>query len=252
LDGEKTLITPEKCVEIQEAFGSDIIMVLDQMSTPGDSEAKVVEAAERSLAWAGRSVEARTRDDCAMFGIVQGGCLRDVRVENARKLASLPFDGYAIGGLSVGEPKEIMSAITGATAQALPEDKPRYLMGVGTPDDLVVFASMGVDMFDCVMPTRNARNGSVFTSSGKLNIRNASHTGEDAPLDPDCSCMACSRFSRAYIRHLFMAGEILAMRLLTLHNLAFYHRRMEMIKDAIENCSLGAWAEDIRNSGTWT
>ena len=247
LDGARSMITPELCVRIQEDMGVDIIMALDQMAFPDDGPEKVAKALERTTHWAERCLSARTREDSAMFGIVQGGFDPHLRRESAHKLVALGFDGYAIGGLSVGESKQTMRAMIEATAPALPMNKPRYLMGVGTPDDLVVAASMGVDMFDCVMPTRNARNGSLFTSGGKVNIRNASHAEDEGPLDPECHCPTCQRFSRAYLRHIFMAGEILAMRLLTMHNLAFYARRMEMIKDAIRNNSLGAWALQLSN-----
>ncbi|MDH5511550.1 MAG: tRNA guanosine(34) transglycosylase Tgt, partial [Nitrospinota bacterium] len=242
LDGARTMITPELCVQIQEDMGVDIVMALDQMALPQDGAGQTRQALERTTRWAERCLKARNRDDAALFGIVQGGFDPLLRRQSAEELVSLGFDGYAIGGLSVGESKQTMRAMIQATVPHLPSEKPRYLMGVGTPDDLVVAASMGVDMFDCVMPTRNARNGSVFTSVGKVNIRNAAHTEDESPLDPECHCPTCKRFSRAYLRHLFMAGEILAMRLLTMHNLAFYARRIKMIKDAINNGSLGAWA----------
>ncbi|MDH5638259.1 MAG: tRNA guanosine(34) transglycosylase Tgt [Nitrospinota bacterium] len=247
LDGARTMLTPELCVQIQEDMGVDIVMALDQMAIPGDGPEQTRLALERTTRWAERCLNARRRDDAALFGIVQGGFDPALRQQSAEQLVPLGFDGYAIGGLSVGETKLTMRAMIQATEPYLPTDKPRYLMGVGTPDDLVVATSMGVDMFDCVMPTRNARNGSVFTSVGKLNIRNAAHTEDESPLDPECRCSTCQRFSRAYLRHLFMAGEILAMRLLTMHNLAFYAKRIEMIKDAINNGSLGAWALQLAN-----
>jgi len=248
LDGARTLMTPESCIQIQEYLGVDIMMALDQMAAPEDSRSQAQAAADRSHRWAQRCLAARKNPNAALFGIVQGGFDEELRRISAGQISSLGFDGHAIGGLSVGEPKEIMIKIADLCAPLLPEDKPRYLMGVGTPDDLVIFSSMGIDMFDCVMPTRNARNGSLFTSQGKVNIRNARYARDETSLDPECACPACVRFSKAYLRHLFMAGEILALRLLTGHNLAFYARRMEMIRDAIKNGSLGAWAESLKNA----
>jgi queuine tRNA-ribosyltransferase len=248
LDGTRALLTPELCVQIQEALGVDVMMVLDQMATPACSREQAQAAAERSTRWAARCLAARTNPNAALFGIVQGGFDQRLRETSARELAAMEFDGLAIGGLSVGEPRETMTAMIEACVPLLPEDKPRYLMGVGTPDDLVIGASLGIDMFDCVMPTRNARNGSLFTSAGKVNIRNAQYAKDADPLDPGCACSTCARFSRAYLRHLFMTGEILAMRLLTMHNLAFYQARIETIRDAIREGALGAWADRILSS----
>ena len=245
LDGSRTLLTPELCVQIQEALGVDVMMVLDQMATPEDPMEKAREAADRSARWAARCLAAKTRREAALFGIVQGGFDPELRVKSATELSAMGFDGLAIGGLSVGEPRETMTAMIEACVPHMPADKPRYLMGVGTPDDLVIAASLGVDMFDCVMPTRNARNGSLFTSAGKVNIRNAQYAKDPSPLDPDCACPTCARFSRAYLRHLFMSGEILAMRLLTAHNLAFYQRTITAIRAAIHEGTLGAWSERL-------
>jgi queuine tRNA-ribosyltransferase len=242
LDGTRHMLTPELSVEIQEALGSDIIMVLDEPVAPEASRERALDALRRTTLWAKRCLDARRRDDQAMFGIVQGGFDADLRKMSAEDIAALPFDGYAIGGLSVGESKEIMNAMVDCVEPILPKDKPRYLMGVGTPDDLVRLVARGVDMFDCVMPTRNARNGTLFTSLGKVGIKNAQYARDESPLDPDCACSTCSRFSKAYLRHLFMAGEILALRLNTIHNLAFYKKRIEDIKKAIADGTLGEWS----------
>jgi queuine tRNA-ribosyltransferase len=245
LDGTRHMLTPELAVEIQEALGSDIAMVLDEPVAPDVPLERAMDALRRTTMWAKRCFEARTRNDQAMFGITQGGFDENLRKLSAEQIVSLPFDGYAIGGLSVGESKEVMNAMVDCVEPYLPKDKPRYLMGVGTPDDLVRLVARGVDMFDCVMPTRNARNGTLFTSQGKVSIKNAQYARDESPLDPECDCSTCARFSRAYLRHLFMAGEILALRLNTLHNLAFYKKRMEDIKKAIVDGTLGAWAERL-------
>lgn len=245
LDGSRHLLTPEFSIEIQEALGADIIMAFDEPVPMGSADDYAVIATQRSGRWARRCKEAHRRGDQALFGITQGGFDAALRRESAEEIVSIGFDGYAIGGLSVGESKEIMDAMVEATEPHLPEDKPRYLMGVGTPDDLVRLVARGVDMFDCVMPTRNARNGSLFTSGGKLAIKNARYANDQNPLDPECDCSTCARFTRAYLRHLFMAGEILALRLNTIHNLRFYKKRMEMIHDAIAKGTLGAWAQSL-------
>lgn len=242
LDGTRHMLTPELSVEIQEALGSDIAMVLDEPVAPEVSRERALDALRRTTLWAQRCLTARRGGDQAMFGITQGGFDQDLRKMSAEQIAALPFDGYAIGGLSVGESKEIMNAMVDCVEPVLPKDKPRYLMGVGTPDDLVRLVARGVDMFDCVMPTRNARNGSLFTSLGAVSIKNARYARDESPLDPDCACSTCSRFSKAYLRHLFMAGEILALRLNTIHNLAFYKKRIEEIKKAIAEGTLGEWS----------
>ena len=242
LDGSKHTLTPELSVKIQEALGADIIMAFDEPVPPDCSDYYAREASERSTRWNERSRRAMTRSDRAMFGITQGGFSPDLRRRSAGQVVDIGFDGYAIGGLSVGESKEIMAEMIEATEPVLPKDKPRYLMGVGTPDDLVRCVARGVDMFDCVMPTRNARNGYLFTSEGRVAIRNAKYAKDPGPVDPECGCSTCSRFSRAYLRHLFMAGEILALRLNTIHNLSFYKHRMDQIRDAIREGSLGEWA----------
>ncbi len=245
LDGTRLMLTPELSIDIQEQLGADIIMAFDEIAPPGCSDSYVSEASERSSRWAERCLTAKTRNDQALFGIVQGGFNDELRQESAEQITQLGFDGYAIGGLSVGESKEIMANMIDAVEPYLPQSKPRYLMGVGTPDDLVRCVARGVDMFDCVMPTRNARNGYLFTSQGKIAIKNSAYKDDESPLDPECNCSTCARFSRAYLRHLFMSGEVLSLRLNTVHNLSFYKRRMDQIRAAIRKGTLGAWADRL-------
>lgn len=234
LDGRQIMLTPELAVEIQETLGSDIHMVLDECTPYPATHEQAKSSMEMSMRWAKRCRDAKTRDELCQFGIIQGGVYEDLRLESIERLKELDFEGLAIGGLSVGEPKEHMRAMTEFSCAHMPEDKPRYLMGVGTPLDLIESVAMGVDMFDCVMPTRNARNGSIFTSEGKINIRNAVHKLSQEPLDPDCDCYTCSHFTRSYLRHLFVAGELTALRLLSLHNVTYYVKFMKDIRDAIE------------------
>ena len=270
LDGSRHVLTPEGSVDIQARLGSDIAMVLDECLpypvSPGDAAASM----QRSLRWARRCRERFTgalarrsrsayadrpsstawvgsrRDPTddggavqvsnpgqAQFGIVQGGVFQDLRDESAAGTTAIGFEGYAIGGLSVGEPIDVMYDVTEQTARQLPADRPRYLMGAGTPEDLVECVARGIDMFDCVMPTRNARNGQLFTSEGRINIRNARYAEDDRPLDPACGCYTCRHHSRAYLRHLYLAGEMTAGALNTLHNLSFYLDTMRRIRDAI-------------------
>jgi queuine tRNA-ribosyltransferase len=218
LDGSEHRFTPEKVISIQENLGADIIVCLDECAVP-DDEGYNVEALERTHAWAGRCKKAKSRDDQALFGIVQGGVFPDLRERSAEFLTDLGFDGYAIGGLSVGETKQQMHSVLEVLDPLLPADQPRYLMGVGTPEDLVECVARGVDMFDCVLPTRMARNGGAMLRTGRLNMRNAKFADDPRPLSDECGCYACSHFSRAYIRHLVMAKEILGFHLLTMHNL---------------------------------
>jgi len=233
IDGSEHCFTPEKVVAVQEALGSDIAMVLDECApypcTYEDAEAALV----RTTAWAARARAAHRRADQALFGIVQGSVYRDLRVRSARELAALDFPGYGIGGLSVGEPKPLMYEALEWTIPHLPAEKPRYLMGVGSPDCLLEGVSRGVDMFDCVLPTRMARHGALLTRTGRLNIKNAVHARDFGPVDPDCGCYTCRRFSRAYLHHLFRAGEILGLRLATVHNLFFVLELMRAIRRAI-------------------
>jgi queuine tRNA-ribosyltransferase len=233
LDGSRHLLTPEKAVEIQEALGSDIAMVLDECVPYPATYDYARASQELTTRWAWRAKTAHRRADQALFGIVQGGMYPDLREKSARELVELDFHGYALGGFSVGETKRLMYDLIGQTAASLPEDKPRYLMGVGTPADLVQCVKLGVDMFDCVMPTRNARNGCLFTRQGKLIIKNARYARDPRPIDPDCRCYTCHHYSRAYLRHLFVADELLAPRLNTIHNLHYYMDVIQMIREAI-------------------
>lgn len=232
LDGSEHLFTPEHVVAVQEQLGADIIMCLDVCSEAHDREA-LEGAIELTHRWAARCRDAQRRSDLALFGIVQGGVYADMRAVSADYLVSLDFPGYAIGGLSVGESKADMHRMLEVVAPRLPQDRPRYLMGVGSPEDLWECVARGVDMFDCVLPTRVARNGAAFTWEGRLNLRNARFARDGGPLMDDCDCMACRRFSRAYLRHLIQADEILGLRLVTAHNLRFLVRLMERIRAAI-------------------
>jgi queuine tRNA-ribosyltransferase len=222
LDGARLELSPERSIEIQMKLGADIIMAFDECPPFPASRDEVQDATERTARWAARSKSAHIREDQWLFGIVQGGVHDDLRERSARAITSIGFPGYAIGGLSVGEPKEDMARILEVMDRSLPENQPRYLMGVGTPEDLLAGIARGVDMFDCVLPTRNARNGQVFTSRGRLSIRNAKFARDPSPIDPDCACPACPITSRSYLRHLHLANEISGAVLATLHNLFFY------------------------------
>ncbi|NOT25855.1 MAG: tRNA guanosine(34) transglycosylase Tgt [Acidobacteria bacterium] len=246
LDGARQMLTPERATDVQARLGSDIAMVLDEcLAFPATHEA-AASSMRRSIRWAergrrrmmelrGGSVDGVQVSNLgqAQFGIVQGGVFEDLRAESADSTVAIGFEGYAIGGLSVGEPNEQMYSVAEAVTRRLPSDQPRYLMGAGTPEDLIECVARGVDMFDCVMPTRNARNGQLFTSQGRVNIKNARYAEDDRPLDPACQCYTCRHHSRAYLRHLFMAGEMTAGALNTLHNLSFYLDTMRRIRDAI-------------------
>ncbi len=232
--GARHFITPEYAIEIQEALGADIIMVFDECIPFPATHDYSREALERTLRWARRCKEAKKDTGQALFGIVQGGMYPELRKHSAEALVDIGFDGYAVGGLSVGETKPVMYEMIEASAPSLPQDSPRYLMGVGTPEDLVEGVDRGIDMFDCVMPTRNARNGTFFTSLGKVVIRNARYERDQQPIDPECACSTCRTFTRAYLRHLFNAGEVLALRLGTIHNVFFYLNLMLNIRSSIE------------------
>ncbi len=245
LDGSSHFLDPETVVGLQEDLGVDIMICLDECPGYPAPEAEVRGAAALTLKWAARSRAARTSPDAALFPVVQGGMFPELRREQAQAMRELNFDGYAIGGLSVGEPKELMFAMVEATTPELPEDKPRYLMGVGTPEDLVEGVARGVDMFDCVMPTRNARNGMAFTSTGRVVIKNAVHGADPGPLDAACGCYTCRHYSRAYLRHLYMAREILAYRLLTLHNLYYYLQLMDNLRQAIAQDRFAAFRREF-------
>jgi queuine tRNA-ribosyltransferase len=242
LDGSYHLLTPEKVMAIQDALGSDIAMVLDEC-VPHDAERAYVQAsAVRTVRWAERCLRARGKKDQLVFGIIQGGMFEDVREWCVDELRVLSFDGYAVGGLGVGEGEALLQSIGSFTAGLLPEEQPRYLMGVGRPEDIVRAVRAGFDLFDCVIPTRNARNGMLFTSQGKLSIKRAEFADDPRPLDPACDCYCCRNFSRAYLRHLYMAGEILSSQLNSLHNLYFYHRLMERCREAIRGGRSEFWA----------
>ncbi|MEQ9617633.1 MAG: tRNA guanosine(34) transglycosylase Tgt [Deltaproteobacteria bacterium] len=235
LDGSRHLLTPEKCVRIQEALGVDIMMCLDECP-PYPSEKKYMrESVDLTTRWASLCMQSRNKDESALFGIVQGGVYPDLRQRSASGLLEIGFDGYALGGLGIGEDPERTYEITDSTLAFIPKDKPRYLMGLGRPEDIVIAVSMGVDLFDCVIPTRNARNGTLFTSGGKLVIKNARYAEDERPIDENCDCYTCRKFSRAYLRHLYMAKEVLVLRLLTLHNLGYYGKLMRDIRESINN-----------------
>ncbi len=233
IDGSRHFLSPESTVEVQEALGSDIMMCLDECIPYPAGREEAERALARTARWALRCKKSRRSDQQALFGIIQGGVYPDLRRRGAETLTEIGFDGYALGGLSVGEPKELLLENLAETAPLLPQDRPRYLMGVGTPEDLVDCVYHGIDMFDCVMPTRCARNGLLFTNGEKVVIKNARYRGDDAPIDSTCDCYTCKNYSRAYLRHLFVAGEILAMVLNTIHNLRYYLGLMERIRDAI-------------------
>lgn len=235
LDGSYHMLTPEQAVEIQETLGSDIAMILDECIPHDASRNYVRLSTERTVRWAERCLRAHSRNDQMLFGIVQGGLHEDLRRWCADEMAALEFDGYAVGGLGVGEGETMLRTIGAYTAALLPANRPRYLMGVGRPEDIVAAVRAGFDMFDCVIPTRNARNGTLFTSHGRVNIKRADFARDTRPLDEACECYTCRNFSRAYLRHLYMAGEILSSQLNSLHNLYFYHRLMERCRDGIRD-----------------
>ena len=226
---------PEKSMEIQKILNSDIAMIFDECTPYPATFEEAEKSMKLSLEWAYRSKSEFQTNPNALFGIIQGGMFKDLRLDSINELIKVDFDGYAIGGLSVGEPKDEMNKIVEFIAPMMPKDKPRYLMGVGTPEDLVFSIGHGVDMFDCVMPTRNARNGWLFTRRGDIKIKNAKYRDDLMPIDPDCDCYTCQNFSRSYLHHLFKIGEMLGSRLNTLHNLFFYKRIMLEAADAIKN-----------------
>ncbi len=245
LDGDRLLLTPEKSMEIQRTLDSDIAMVFDECTPYPATRAEAAQSMELSLRWAARSKAAHAGNPNALFGIVQGGMHEDLRDRSLEGLQAIGFDGYAIGGLSVGEPKADMLAILSHTAARLPSERPRYLMGVGTPEDLVAGVSAGIDMFDCVLPTRNARNGWLFTRHGDIRIRNARHKADTAPLDATCSCYTCRNFTRSYLHHLHRINEILGARLATIHNLHYYLTLMAELREAIAAARLDAYASEF-------
>ena len=234
LDGSRHFLSPELCMEVQEALGADVAMCLDECVPYPSSYDYVQDSLKRTTRWAKRCQESKKREDQTLFGIVQGGMFKDLREQSTTELVNLKFDGYAIGGLSVGESTSLMREMVEHTTALLPRGKPRYLMGVGTPEDIVESVKRGVDMFDCVLPTRNARNGMLFTSFGRIVIKNARHKSEDVPIDPHCTCYTCTHYSRAYLHHLFSAKEILSSRLNTIHNLFYYLSLIKEMRTAIQ------------------
>jgi queuine tRNA-ribosyltransferase len=250
VDGTAGRLRPEDAIAVQEGLGVDVAMSLDECVAAGAAPEQIARAVTRTSDWAARGLAARTRSDMALFGIVQGGLDPTARRASAADLVAMPFDGYAVGGLSVGEPPEETARIAAFTVELLPPERPRYLMGTGTPGDLLRFAAMGYDLFDCVLPTRNARNGMLFTREGKLMIRNACHARDPRPIDEACACYTCTRFSRGALRHLHMAHEMLGAQLATIHNLHFYLHLMREIRAALAAgvfpgraaVAAGAWA----------
>jgi queuine tRNA-ribosyltransferase len=241
INGDRLFLTPEVSIEIQRTLDSDIAMVFDECTPWPATRDEAARSMQLSLRWAARCKRAHAGSANALFGIVQGGMYEDLRSESLAGLGAIGFDGYAIGGLSVGEPKEEMQRIQGYIVPRLPEDRPRYLMGVGTPEDIVAGVVSGIDMFDCVMPTRNARNGWLFTRHGDVKIRNARHRSDTGPLDPTCTCFTCQRFSRAYLHHLQRTNEILGARLNTIHNLHYYLTLTAELRQAIADGALEAY-----------
>ncbi|MDQ3260645.1 MAG: tRNA guanosine(34) transglycosylase Tgt [Pseudomonadota bacterium] len=248
INGDKLMLTPEESMHIQRVLNSDIAMIFDECTPYPADEKAAADSMRLSLRWAERSKRAHEGNDNALFGIVQGGMHEALRTESARGLQDIDFDGYAIGGLSVGEPKQDMTRVLAHTALVLPSDKPRYLMGVGTPEDIVHAVLAGIDMFDCVLPTRNARNGWLFTRYGDIKIRNAKHRDDVSPLDETCACYTCRNFTRGYLHHLQRVNEILGARLNTLHNLFYYQTLMSELRQCIESGTVADTVETfIRN-----
>ncbi len=245
INGDSCFLTPEESMRIQKVLNSDIVMIFDECTPYPATTKEANDSMQLSLRWARRSKDAHAGNENALFGIIQGGMYEDLRDVSLKGLTDIDFDGYAIGGLSVGEPKEDMLRILAHTAPKMPVNKPRYLMGVGTPEDLVAAVSQGIDMFDCVMPTRNARNGWLFTQHGDIKIKNATYKTDINPLDADCSCYTCQNFSRAYLHHLHKLGEILGSRLNTIHNLHYYQVLMAGMRGAIESGNFEAFKTEF-------
>ena len=245
IDGSPVFIDPEKSIQVQHDLGSDVVMIFDECTPYPATEKEAYDSMQLSMRWAERSKAAHGDNPSALFGIVQGGMYESLRDESLKGLVEIGFDGYAIGGLSVGEPKEDMIRVLEHLADTMPADRPRYLMGVGKPADLVEGVRRGIDMFDCVMPTRNARNGHLFTSTGVIKIRNARHRHDTAPLDAECDCYTCTNFSRGYLHHLEKCGEILGAQLNTIHNLRYYQTLMAGLREAIADGYLDEFTEEF-------
>jgi len=245
IDGSQHFISPERAIEIQESLGSDIVMCFDECTPYPADFAYTEHSLTTTIEWAKRCRNAHKNTHQALFGIIQGGIYKDLRKRSVEEMVNIGFDGYALGGLSVGEPKDIMVEIVDTTTPLLPEEKPRYLMGVGTPEDIVNSVYHGIDMFDCVLPTRNARNGMLFTNNGKVVIKHARYRTDELPVDSDCDCYTCKNYSRAYLRHLYITKEILGIILNTIHNVRHFIRLMEKIREAIENNRFESFRRDF-------
>lgn len=242
INGDLHSLTPERSMAVQHALGSDIVMIFDECTPYPATHKEAAQSMARSLRWAARCKQAHEGHEGALFGIIQGGMYADLRAQSLAGLRGISFDGYAIGGLSVGEPKDMMLQVLDDLQPLLPRFKPRYLMGVGTPKDIVLGVQRGVDMFDCVMPTRHARNGDLFTSKGLVRIKRRCYKQDLQPLDPGCKCYTCTHFSRAYLHHLFRCGEPLSAQLNTVHNLHFYQQLMGLIRKSIEDAEFATWS----------
>ncbi len=245
VNGDRVFLGPEESMQVQRELGSDIVMIFDECTPYPATWEQAKESMELSLRWAERSKVAHADNPNALFGIVQGGMYEDLRAVSAKGLMDIGFDGYALGGLSVGETKEEMKKVLDYTAPLLPADKPRYLMGVGKPEDIVEAVRRGIDMFDCVMPTRNARNGHLFTADGVVRLRNSPHKRDTGPIEEACDCYTCQHYSRSYLHHLDKCGEILGARLTTIHNLRYYQRLMASLREAIETGTLADFVQDF-------
>ena len=250
IDGSQHFLSPETSLDIQSRFGVDIAMAFDECPAYGLSRSEVETSLQLTQRWAARSLKAAQDRKQNVFGIIQGGVFEDLRKQSAEAIGGMDFDGIAIGGVSVGEPKDEMFDVVNFTAPLMPAEKPRYLMGVGTPEDLVNGVAAGIDMFDCVLPTRNARTGTLFTSLGKLNIKNARFADDQGPLDPECSCVTCTTVSRAYLRHLYIGGEIAASVYNTIHNVFFYLDLMGKVRQAIASNSFASFREAFLSQQT--
>jgi len=248
IDGSRHFLTPERAVSIQEDLGADVIMCLDECIPYPAERGYVEKSTETTRKWAQKSARAKSKNGQALFGIAQGGMYEDLRKKSARQMVDIGFDGYAVGGLSVGENKDQMREMGGVALGEFPDNKPRYIMGVGAPEDLLTLVSLGADMFDCVLPTRNARNGHLFTNTGKLLIKNARYVDDPKPVEEGCGCYTCRRYSRAYLRHLYMANEILAMRLNTIHNLFFFMDLMKRIRSRIKGGTFDMFQKEFLKS----
>jgi len=246
IDGSRHFLTPEKVIRIQENIGADIIMCLDECIPYPSSYEYTKSSVGLTSRWARRCKEAKKPDDSMLFGIVQGGFYKDLRLKSAQELIGMDFNGYALGGLSVGEPKSIMWEMIDTVVDVLPPNKPKYLMGVGFPEDIVEGVYRGIDMFDCVIPTRHARNGSLFTREGRINIKHARYTNDESPIDERCTCYTCRTFSRAYLRHLFVSHELSSYFLNTVHNIFYYNNLLKTIREALQTGSFEVFYEQFK------